>query len=110
MPSEKRKEAARDMEVYSAMVDYLKEVGEYDNTVILFLSDNGANGVLPTAYPRHTDEYLSSVDNSMDNRGLANSFIDVGPGQHVSKPDIQRISFGRRHQSSLAGQTAWENS
>jgi arylsulfatase len=91
MSSDKRREAARDMEVYAAMVDYmdeqiqrvfayLKEIGEYDNTMILFFSDNGANGAFPTAYPGQTEEYLNSFDNSLDNRGLVNSFIETGPG------------------------------
>jgi arylsulfatase len=91
MSTHERDEAARDMEVYAAMVDYmdeqilrifdyLKETGEYDNTMILFLSDNGANGALPTAYPGQTEEYLSSFDNSLDNRGLINSYIEMGPG------------------------------
>jgi arylsulfatase A-like enzyme len=88
---EAREEAARDMEVYAAMIDfmdeqiarvfeYLNEIGEYDNTMIIFLSDNGANGHMPTAYPGQTDEYLNSFDNSLENRGLANSFIEPGPG------------------------------
>ncbi len=45
----------RKMELYAAMVeymdeqigrvfDYLKEIGEYENTVIIFISDNGAEG------------------------------------------------------------------
>jgi len=45
----------RKMEIYASMVeyldkdigrlfDYLKEIGEYDNTVIIFFSDNGAEG------------------------------------------------------------------
>ena len=45
----------RKMEIYAAMVeymddqigrvfDYLKEIGEYDNTVVVFISDNGAEG------------------------------------------------------------------
>ena len=91
MPPRERQEAARDMEVYAAMIDYmdeqiqrvfdyLKEIGEYDNTMIIFFSDNGANGALPTAYPGQTEEYLSSFDNSMENRGLRNSFIETGPG------------------------------
>ena len=91
MSAHERDEAARDMEVYAAMVDYmdeqilrifdyLKETGEYDNTMILFLSDNGANGALPTVYPGQTEEYLSSFDNSLDNRGLINSYIEMGPG------------------------------
>jgi len=91
MSTDERQEAARDMEVYAAMVDYmdeqiqrvldyLKEIDEYDNTMILFFSDNGANGALPTAYPGQTEEYLTSFDNSLDNRGLVNSFIETGPG------------------------------
>jgi arylsulfatase len=47
--------AGRKMELYASMVeymddqigrvfDYLKEIGEYDNTVIIFISDNGAEG------------------------------------------------------------------
>lgn len=89
--SEERQEAARDMEVYAAMVeymdeqikrvfDYLKQIGEYDNTVIMFFSDNGANGALPTAYRGQTEEHLNSFDNSLENRGLINSFIEQGPG------------------------------
>ena len=91
MSAEERELSARDMEVYAAMVDYmdeqikrvidsLKEIGEYDNTVILFFSDNGANGALPTAYPGQTEEHLASFDNSLDNRGLLNSFVETGPG------------------------------
>jgi arylsulfatase len=91
MSDDERLNAARDMEVYAAMVDYmdeqikrvfdyLKEIGEYDNTMIIFISDNGANGALPTAYPGQTDEYLRSFDNSLDNRGLPNSYVETGPG------------------------------
>jgi arylsulfatase len=91
MSVQERQEAARDMEVYAAMVDYmdeqisrvfdyLKETGEYDNTMIVFMSDNGANGALPTVYPGQTEEFLGSFDNSLDNRGLVNSFIETGPG------------------------------
>jgi arylsulfatase A-like enzyme len=85
-------EYARDMEVYAAMVDYLdmsigrifdylKQQGLYDNTLILFMSDNGANGVMATTYPGNADgKYLGSFDNSLENRGLPNSFIEMGPG------------------------------
>jgi len=91
MSVEERADASRDMEVYAAMIDYLdeqiarvfdylKEIGEYDNTMIIFLSDNGANGHLPTVYPGQTEEFLDSFDNSLENRGLVNSFIEPGPG------------------------------
>jgi arylsulfatase A-like enzyme len=86
-----KREAARDMEVYAAMIDYLdeqvnrifnylKEAGEYDNTMIIFMSDNGANGHAPTTYPEQTEVFLNSFDNSLENRGLPGSFVDPGPG------------------------------
>ena len=91
LPPEEQKEAARDMEVYAAMIDYLdeqvlrvfdylKETGEYDNTMIIFISDNGANGNPMAAYPGQTEEYMNSFDNSLENRGHPNSLVDPGPG------------------------------
>ena len=91
MSSDERANAARDMEVYAAMLDfmdeqilrvfdYLKSTGEYDNTMILFFSDNGANGAVRMAYPGQTEDFLSSFDNSLDNRGLVNSYVEMGPG------------------------------
>ena len=62
------------------VVNYLKEIGEYENTAILFFSDNGANGAPKTAYPGQTDEFLGSFNNSLMNRGLPNSYIEMGPG------------------------------
>ena len=52
---EEKKAYSRKMEVYAAMINrvdenigriitYLKNTGQYDNTVIMFLSDNGAEG------------------------------------------------------------------
>jgi arylsulfatase len=52
---EEKNLSSRAMEAYAGMVDsidvnvgkvveYLKETGEYDNTFIVFMSDNGAEG------------------------------------------------------------------
>ena len=87
---EKNKESAKDMEVYAAMIEYmdeqisrifkwLEENDKMDNTIIVFLSDNGANGAMSTAYPGQTEAYLNSFDNSLENRGLSNSYIEMGP-------------------------------
>lgn len=100
LSAEEQQKYARDMEVYAAMVDYmdmsigrlfqyLQENGLYDDTLIVFISDNGANGAHATAYPGNRDgTYLATFDNSLENRGLKNSFIDMGPGwaQAVSAP------------------------
>jgi len=89
---EHQKEYARDMEVYAAMLDYmdmsigrvfdyLRKSGQYDNTLIIFMSDNGANGAMATSYPGNADgKYLGSFNNELENRGLQNSYIETGPG------------------------------
>jgi arylsulfatase A-like enzyme len=90
LSEEEKKESARDMEVYAAMIEYmddqisrifnwLEENNKMDNTIIVFFSDNGANGAMSTAYPGQTEEYLNSFDNSIENRGLPNSYIEMGP-------------------------------
>ena len=92
LSKELKKDFARDMEVYAAMLEYmdmsigrvigyLKKEGLYENTMIVFLSDNGANGAIATTYPGNADgKYLSSFDNTLENRGLPRSFIETGPG------------------------------
>jgi arylsulfatase len=92
LPSHLREESSRDMEVYAGMLDYmdscigvvlgyLKKEGMYDNTMIVFMSDNGANGAMATTYPGNADgKYLASFDNSMGNRGLRDSYVEMGPG------------------------------
>lgn len=92
LSKEHRIELARDMEVYAAMLDYmdmsigrvieyLKSSGQYENTMIIFMSDNGANGAMATSYPGNEDgKYLASFNNHMENRGLKGSYVEAGPG------------------------------
>jgi arylsulfatase len=92
LSEEMKVEFTRDMEVYAAMVDYmdmsigrllqyLKDNNLYNNTIIVFFSDNGPNGAPVTAYPGNEDgRYLSTFNNDTNNRGLHNSFIEMGPG------------------------------
>ncbi|MCE7797765.1 arylsulfatase [Sphingobium sufflavum] len=85
-------QAAREMEIYAAMVERLDhDVGlviaelrrtkHLDNTVILFLSDNGPEGMdyadneLPSLRRRY-----EQADNRLDNLGAATSFVGYGPG------------------------------
>lgn len=54
LTEEERRVSARKMEIFAAMVDvnigrvtdYLREAGDLDNTFVLFMSDNGAEGAL----------------------------------------------------------------
>ena len=66
---EQKQAFARDMEVFAAMLeymdmsigrvfDYLKKEGMYDNTMIVFMSDNGANGATAGTYPGNEDGKL----------------------------------------------------
>ncbi|AXQ27601.1 arylsulfatase [Solimonas sp. K1W22B-7] len=78
-PLERRQEA-RSMEVFAGMLEnlddnvgrllrHLKDIGQYDNTLVVFLSDNGADG---NGYPIPPSGYL---DNSLENYGRQGSFI-----------------------------------
>ena len=100
LPRKLQQEFARDMEVYAAMLDYtdmsigrvfdfLQKQGMYDNTLIVFMSDNGANGAVATSYPGNGNgKYLATFNNAMDNRGLKDSYVEMGPGwaQAASAP------------------------
>src|SRR5690606_4635878 len=85
-----RRRESRKMEVLAAMIemldegigrviDHLKETGEYDNTIILFFSDNGANPKDPHFYSKLTAEAIDEMfDNSPQNMGRRGSFISIG--------------------------------
>jgi len=92
LPQHMKEEFARDMEVYAAMLDYedmsvgrvldyLKKEGLYDNSMIIFMSDNGANGAIASTYPGNEDgKYMATFNNQMENRGLKGSYVEMGPG------------------------------
>jgi arylsulfatase A-like enzyme len=83
LTDEERRASARKMELYAGMVshmdeqigkliDYLRATGEYDNTLIFFLSDNGPEGlVLP--FGAHWD------DSRIEDWGQAATYIKYGP-------------------------------
>ncbi|MBO9724683.1 MAG: arylsulfatase [Novosphingobium sp.] len=86
-----KREAARDMEIYAAMVERmdrnvgrvlenLRASGELDNTVIVFLADNGAEGLdYRTTGARMLASRVEGADNSFANRGKPDSYITYGP-------------------------------
>jgi arylsulfatase len=84
--AEERRRRARYMEIYAAMVsdldryigefvDYLDSIGELDNTFILFMSDNGAEGWEISRFQNWADR---CCDNSFENLGAGDSYVLYG--------------------------------
>lgn len=82
LTSEEKAVASREMEIYAAMVDgidqnvgrlldHLKAIDEYEDTLIIFISDNGAEGIDRGGPAR-------GWDNSLENLGRINSYIYYG--------------------------------
>ena len=83
---------ARGMEVYAGMVNnmdyhygrvvkFLKDIGEYDNTIVIFLSDNGPNPWYSEDYPGNLgSEWFAQFDNSVENIGHPMSHHAYGMG------------------------------
>ena len=83
---------ARKMEIYAAMVerldsnvgrliDSLRRSGRLENTLFVFMSDNGAEGHVFSQRVNTSSMTAvgTAVDNSIDNMGKASSFVSYGP-------------------------------
>ena len=91
LTDEQKKIEARKMEVYAAMIanvdhnigrlfEHLKKTGQWDNTLVIFLSDNGANGGEMSGYPNTGEDWIErNSDNRYENMGRQFSRIDTGP-------------------------------
>ena len=94
---EQQQEQARTMEVYAAMIDeldvhsgrvidYLRDSGQLDNTLVLFMSDNGPEGHdldetwSAEMFPAIRKVIDERYDFSLDNIGRPNSYAFYGPG------------------------------
>jgi len=97
LSSEDRAREARRMELYAAMIayldsevgrliDYLKETNQYDDTLIVFLSDNGPEGNdIENALADNREWLPSNFDQSFENMGKTNSYVSLSRGwAHVS--------------------------
>lgn len=91
LSADEQKVEARKMELYAAMVEnldrnigrvinHLKETGEYENTFIMFMSDNGAEGNDIGTLGDNEEWIPRSFDNSLENMGKVNSYIHYGAG------------------------------
>lgn len=95
LSAEQRRLSARKMEVYAAMVEcmddqigrliaFLKETGQYENTLIVFLSDNGAAGedlgeMIGKLAPTAREWFAKTYDNRLENIGRPGSCTEYGP-------------------------------
>ncbi len=81
------------------VISYLEETGEKDNTFILFMSDNGAEGAIIEAIPISGDVIKKSIDkhysNDLENLGNGDSFIWYGPrwAQASTAPSAMHKGF-----------------
>lgn len=92
---EQKKLSARRMEVYAAMlanmdhhigrlVDHFKQTGQYENTLVVFLSDNGAEPVelaalVETVFSADAKKwFFENFDTGLENLGRRGSAADYG--------------------------------
>jgi arylsulfatase len=124
MTAEERALSARSMEVYAGMVDrmdynigrvidHLVQSGELDDTVVIFMSDNGAEGAIVEAMPLHGPQIATQIkkycDNSLDNLGRPSSFIWYGPrwAQAATAPSRLHKAFTTEGGIRVTGFVTW---
>ncbi|MDM1248870.1 arylsulfatase [Acinetobacter sp. R933-2] len=91
-----KQDQSKTMQIYAAMIDnmdhnigrmidYLKSTGELDNTLILFMSDNGAESSTPESLGTTEDkngirEWVDTTfNNTFENMGKKGSYVTLGP-------------------------------
>ena len=94
LTQEQRDHHARRMEVYAGMVDamdmhigrlmtYLEGIGEYENTIFIFTSDNGAEGspLINSTGNSVLDPWFERVgyETGIENLGEKGSWVGIGP-------------------------------
>lgn len=91
LDTQQRRVEERTMEIYAAMlddvdvyvgklIDYLKVTGQYENTVIFFMSDNGAEGHDMAHGLAEVIPWVEKCcNNSYENMGKADSYLLAGP-------------------------------
>lgn len=92
LTDEQRSKESRQMEIYSAIVEnidhhigrvlqYIEDSGKKEDTLVLFFSDNGANGFEMDKYPGTDEAWVErNSDNRFTNYGKRGSRIAQGPG------------------------------
>jgi arylsulfatase A-like enzyme len=90
LPEEEQRIESRKMEIYAAMVSdldeyigrfvaYLESTGELDDTLIVFISDNGPEGLRRDLAAPLSHWVETCCDNSYENLGAGDSYVMYGP-------------------------------
>ena len=99
LSSEEQAYNARVMAVYAGMldamdhhigrlVDHLKQIGEYENTVFIFVSDNGAEPSDPLANPQMALWVKQNFSTALDDLGAKGSYAAIGPSWASSAASV----------------------
>ncbi len=91
LSQEERNRESRKMELYAAMVenlddnisrliDYLKAADLYDSTLIVFMSDNGADSTDAYNIGPYVNYLRQNYNNDLDNMGTSSSWVSYGRG------------------------------
>lgn len=111
-PDQRRRES-RFMEIYAGMVDnldynvgrivtHLKDTGQLDNTIIVFMSDNGPEGNDPEQTSSDNAKWIAdNFDNSIDNLGKATSFVGYGPSWAAVSATPYRMFKGFTYEGGI---------
>ena len=89
LTTKKQQETSKSMEIYAAMIErldyhtgrviqHLKDKGEYENTLLIFMADNGAEGNSIMGYMGTGEWVDTTFDNSLANMGKINSYVELG--------------------------------
>tara|TARA_B100001250_G_scaffold411184_1_gene439266 strand:+ start:1561 stop:3264 length:1704 start_codon:yes stop_codon:yes gene_type:complete len=120
LSSEQKIRYARSQEIYASMIEYmdmsigrvieyLKSSNQFENTVIIFLSDHGASSGEHGANPNWQEiqsgpKYdLNRFDNSLENYGKKYSWIDHGEGFAEAASAPFKYFKGRISEGGLRG-------
>lgn len=102
LSSDEKAYRSKVLAVHAAMIDnmdvnigkvitYLKDIGEYDNTIIIFASDNAGSEPVDmnifagqAATKEQTQKFLARFNNSIPNVGNSNSLVNYGAWGSIS--------------------------
>jgi arylsulfatase A-like enzyme len=108
LTAEEQRVESREMELYASMVtnlddhvgrltSYLKETGQYENTLIVFMADNGAAGEDFYGSGQYSEYLQGHYDNAYENMGRPGSWVSYGPrwAEASSAPFSRHKTYSR---------------